>query len=108
MAYCRWGEDGSDFYIYTDGDEIHVYGPQGISQRFPAADDKKDEILSWLVAQVSMGHRVPEYVFLRLQDERDGKPYRTRVQRALDEFHKGTETIMDKIERARFQRGGVE
>lgn len=80
MSYCRIGEDGSDFYIYSDGDHIHVYGG-AVSGEWPVGSER--ELIDVLRGQEAAGYTVPGYVFARLEAEADGHRYETPVQRAL-------------------------
>lgn len=82
VSYCRIGEFDSDVYVirhvngslvcYCDlGDNSHLL-EQGM--------------IDHLEHHQEIGHRVPQRALDRLKAERDGKPYKTDVELAMEEF----------------------
>lgn len=82
MSYCRPGED-SDLYIYTNGYRIFVYGDRE-HKSFDVGSEQA--VLDYLAELAKGGALVPQRAIDRLTAERDGLPYKTDVQRALEEF----------------------
>lgn len=75
MSYARWGEDGSNVYVFGTGDEIVCMqctldpDPGGsFSTRQPG------EMLAHLKRHREAGHIVPERAFERLFLEAEPKP----------------------------------
>lgn len=68
MSYCRPGPD-CDFYVYTDGARIHVYGDNSDDHySFPVGAEQ--QLIDFLRAAQAEGRKVPEGVFQRLTAER--------------------------------------
>lgn len=68
MSYVRFGEGGSDVYVYPSSSGIECCGC-----RFPADRDptftSRQKAIDHLVAHQEAGHTVPDYVIERLRQE---------------------------------------
>jgi hypothetical protein len=87
MSYCRWGE-GSDFYLFRGGGELHLIGPgpTGPVQRVDDSTDGRVLMRDVLLHHRHLGHEVRQDALDRLQAEIDGVPFETDVERAVREL----------------------
>ena len=93
MSYCRIGELDSDVYLIR-----HVNGSLVCYCDYPGNECLlEDEMISHLREHQARSQAVPQRVFDRLEAERDGRPYRTDVQLALEEFRFGVEKRMKEL-----------
>lgn len=80
MSYVRYGEDGSDFYIYgtttaTAEGRVPViicHGPNLTTHH--VFKGREQDLIDFLRNAQDQGLTVPEFVFDRLEAERDGRP----------------------------------
>lgn len=84
MSYCRNdGGETSDVYVIKHvGGFLACYCCLGDNQH-----DTPQGMIDHLAHHRARGDKVPERAFERLRAERDGKPYKTDVQLALEEFN---------------------
>lgn len=88
MSYCRNDGVESDVYLIR-----HVNGSLVCYCDHPGSEQLLEQpMIDHLQEHVARGEKVPQRAFDRLAAERDGTPYKTDVQLALDEFrHRGLE-----------------
>lgn len=92
MSYCRFGWDGSDFYIYgstVDTPEgraaaIICHGP-GL-ETVHVFKGREQDLIDYLHNKQDEGLTVPQAALDRLEAERDGREYRTTVEETMDEI----------------------
>lgn len=78
MSYCRRGEN-SDVYVIRSGDHLVCFGHEPAFACFSEQD-----MIDHLFAHRTAGDVIPQRAFDRLSAERDGLPYKTDVEHALD------------------------
>jgi hypothetical protein len=82
MSYARTGEDGSDVYLYSDGEAIVCIWPEESEIRFL----RISEAIAHLRDRQGQGMGVPDYVFERLEWEQEhyGDLVETRNQSEIE------------------------
>ena len=63
MSYCRFGENGSDVYMYTDGTHWHILCEDDWMV------DSLQEAKEILLSLRQEGNHIPDGVFVRVQAE---------------------------------------
>lgn len=93
MSYCRIGESDSDVYLirHVNGSLVCYCDHPGNEALFEA------EMIKHLEAHRQRGDKVPQRAIDRLVAERDGLPYKTDVQLAMEEFDFGVQERMKEL-----------
>ena len=91
VSYIRFGEGGSDLYVYSDGEQFHCCGclfkTRDTGDAFASAVfATREDILQHLLDHREEGHVVPDAAIERLQAEIEGKPYQTDVEKELKDL----------------------
>lgn len=82
MSYCRIGE-GSDVYLIRSGSILVCHCARG---GFTCQVGEEQKMIDHLVRHRRAGDLVPDRAIRRLSAERDGIPYKTDVQRAMESY----------------------
>lgn len=80
MSYCRFGE-GSDVYVIRSADRLVCFCSKG---GFACAVGEEQQMIDHLARHEAAGDLVPYQAIRRLESERDGIPFMTEVELALD------------------------
>ena len=81
MSYCRFGEDGSDVYVYPSTSCIVCCGCS-LDGAYEA--DTPREMLNHLTLHIVKGHKVPRDAIDRLEQEIQTEPDKSSTEKFLE------------------------